>query len=136
MEATPIDYSDIPPLNGEFFKKATAAWPPPKRQLTIRLDADVLDWLKANGRGYQTRLNHILRAAMEALPRRSRSAAAQELGRVVAEIRQEVREKGLDKKPKREIHAAVAAARRDSKKPGNARRTAAGAKTTRKTPAS
>jgi hypothetical protein len=36
----------------------------------------VLTWLKANGRGYQTRINRILRAAMESKPRRSRSTAA------------------------------------------------------------
>ena len=48
-----------------------------KQQLTIRLDADVLTWLKANGRGYQTRINRILRAAMEGQPSsRSRPAAA------------------------------------------------------------
>ena len=77
LDATPIDYSDIPPLGDEFFTKATAAWPPAKHQLTIRLDEDVLNWLKANGRGYQTRINLILRAAMESkTPRRSRSTAA------------------------------------------------------------
>jgi len=72
-----IDYSDIPPLDKSFYTKATEAWPPAKLQLTIRLDADVLDWLKANGRGYQTRINRILRAAMESQrPRRSRPAPA------------------------------------------------------------
>ena len=77
LDATPIDYSDIPPLGDEFFTKATEAWPPAKQQLTIRLDADVLHWLKANGRGYQTRINRILRAAMESQPsRRSRSMPA------------------------------------------------------------
>ena len=77
LDATPIDYSDIPPLGDEFFTKATEAGPPAKHQLTIRLDADVLNWLKANGKGYQTRINRILRAAMEAQPpRRSRSTAA------------------------------------------------------------
>ena len=60
-----IDYSDIPPLGEEFFKKATAPWPPTKQQLTIRVDADVLGWLRAGGKGYQTRINRILRAAME-----------------------------------------------------------------------
>jgi uncharacterized protein (DUF4415 family) len=74
LDAIPIDYSDIPPLGDEFFKKATAAWPPAKQQLTIRLDADVLEWLKAHGRGYQTRINRILRAAMDSQPaRRARS---------------------------------------------------------------
>jgi uncharacterized protein (DUF4415 family) len=70
MTGAAIDYSDIPPLDKTFFTKATVAWPPPKKQLTIRLDADVLVWLKARGRGYQTRINHILRAAMESQPRR------------------------------------------------------------------
>ncbi len=71
-----IDYSDIPELGDEFFAKATAPLPPAKHQLTIRLDRDVLDWLKANGKGYQTRINRILRAVMESAPsRRSRSKA-------------------------------------------------------------
>jgi uncharacterized protein (DUF4415 family) len=75
MKDADIDYSDIPPLDKAFFTKATVAWPPAKTQLTIRLDADVLAWLKANGRGYQTRINHILRVAMESQPaRRSRKA--------------------------------------------------------------
>lgn len=67
-----IDYSDIPPLDKSFYTKATAAWPPAKQQLTIRLDSDVLEWLKACGRGYQTRINRILRSAMESRPPRSR----------------------------------------------------------------
>jgi uncharacterized protein (DUF4415 family) len=65
MKDSDIDYSDIPPLGDEFFRKAAIPWPPAKRQLTIRLDDDVLQWLRANGRGYQTRINRILRAAME-----------------------------------------------------------------------
>ena len=69
-----IDYSDIPPLDPSFFRKATEAWPPAKQQVTVRLDVDVLDWLKLHGKGYQTRLNRILRAAMEHQdPRRSRT---------------------------------------------------------------
>lgn len=69
MKDGDIDYSDIPPLDKSFFTKATEAWPPPKQQLTIRLDADVLKWLKSHGRGYQTRINRILRVAMESQPR-------------------------------------------------------------------
>ena len=65
-----IDYSDIPPLDKSFLKKATTAWPPMKKQLTIRLDADVLAWLKRHGRGYQTRINRILRVVMESQPPR------------------------------------------------------------------
>ncbi len=65
-----IDYSDLAPLDKSFLKKATTAWPPVKKQLTIRLDADVLAWLKAHGRGYQTRINRILRVVMESQPPR------------------------------------------------------------------
>ncbi len=71
MKDDTIDYSDIPPLNKSFLKKAATTWPPVKKQLTIRLDADVLAWLKAQGRGYQTRINRILRVIMESQPRRS-----------------------------------------------------------------
>jgi uncharacterized protein (DUF4415 family) len=71
LDSLPIDYSDIPPLDDSFFKRAKVAWPPVKKQLTVRLDADVLAWLKSQGRGYQTRLNRILRVAMESQPARS-----------------------------------------------------------------
>ena len=70
MRDADIDYSEIPPLGKAFLKKATTPWPPAKKQLTIRLDADVLDWLKGQGRGYQTRINRILRIAMESRPSR------------------------------------------------------------------
>jgi len=43
---------------------------PIKKPLNIRLDADVLAWLKSQGKGYQTRLNSLLRAAMEKHARR------------------------------------------------------------------
>jgi uncharacterized protein (DUF4415 family) len=74
MKDSDIDYSDIPELDDSFFKKATEAWPPAKQQLTIRLDTDVVRWLKAHGRGYQTRINRILRAAMESQPGSSQAA--------------------------------------------------------------
>ena len=68
MRDSGIDYLDIPALDRTFLRKATLAWPPAKKQLTIRLDADVLDWLKGQGRGYQTRINRILRIVMESQP--------------------------------------------------------------------
>ena len=40
--------------------------PPGKKQVTVRLDTDVLMWLKSQGRGYQTRINSILRAYYDA----------------------------------------------------------------------
>ena len=61
-----IDYTDIPELDENFFRKARVVVPPGKKQLTIRLDADVVSWLKDQGKGYQSRINAILRAYYEA----------------------------------------------------------------------
>jgi uncharacterized protein (DUF4415 family) len=63
MKDEDIDYSDIPELDDDFFAKATFV--PSKQLVTIRLDADVVEWLKRNGKGYQTRTNKILRTVME-----------------------------------------------------------------------
>lgn len=65
-EEDAIDYSDIPPLSDDFWKHAVRNpfYRPTKSSTTVRLDTDVLLWLKAQGRGYQTRLNAILREAM------------------------------------------------------------------------
>ena len=61
-----IDTSDIPPLTGEFWKHAirNPFYKPTKTATTVRVDSDVLLWLKSKGKGYQTRLNVILREAM------------------------------------------------------------------------
>ena len=61
-----IDYSDIPALDDKFFEEARVVVSPGKQQLTLRLDADVLAWLKSQGPKYQTRINAILRAYYEA----------------------------------------------------------------------
>jgi uncharacterized protein (DUF4415 family) len=61
-----IDYSDIPPLDEDFWKNAirNPYYKPVKKQLTVRLDADLIAWLRSAGKGYQTRLNSILRQEM------------------------------------------------------------------------
>jgi uncharacterized protein (DUF4415 family) len=61
-----IDFSEIPPLEESFWKNAVRnpLYRPVKRQLTVRLDADVVAWLRQQGKGYQTRLNQMLREAM------------------------------------------------------------------------
>jgi uncharacterized protein (DUF4415 family) len=61
-----IDYSDIPELDEHFWAKAKVVMPPGKKQLTLRIDEDVLDWMKGQGKGYQSRINAILRAYYEA----------------------------------------------------------------------
>ncbi|MBM4301510.1 MAG: BrnA antitoxin family protein [Deltaproteobacteria bacterium] len=66
MKDEEIDYSDIPELDEAFFEKAVIVLPQPKASVSIRLDQEVLDWFKAQGKGYQTRINALLRAYMEA----------------------------------------------------------------------
>ena len=66
-----IDYSEIPELGEEFFRKAVLRMPEPKASVTIRLDRDVLNWFKRQGRGYQTRINALLRSYMEAQKQRA-----------------------------------------------------------------
>jgi uncharacterized protein (DUF4415 family) len=66
LKDSEIDFSDIPGLGTAFFKRATLSLPEPKTAVTIRLDRQVLNWFKAKGPGYQTRINALLRAYMEA----------------------------------------------------------------------
>jgi uncharacterized protein (DUF4415 family) len=61
-----IDDSDIPRLGKSFWKTAKLSMPEPKDRLTIRVDHDVVKWLKKAGSGYQTRINAILRSYMKA----------------------------------------------------------------------
>jgi uncharacterized protein (DUF4415 family) len=67
IEAMPdedIDYSDIPPLDEEFFKNAKLVKRTPRtEQISIRIDTEVLEWFKnhAQDRGYQTLINDVLR---------------------------------------------------------------------------
>ena len=66
MADTQIDYSDTPPAKPEEWRDATVGkfYRPIKQQLTLRIDADVVDWFKRQGRGYQTRINELLRDVM------------------------------------------------------------------------
>ena len=59
-----IDTSDIPEVKDWSPAEIGKFYRPIKKPVTIRLDADVLAWLKSQGAGYQTRLNTILRQAM------------------------------------------------------------------------
>lgn len=66
MPDSEIDFSDIPPLDDSFWKNAVRNpfYKPTKTSTTVRVDSDVLFWLKVQGKGYQTRMNEILREAM------------------------------------------------------------------------
>jgi len=64
MRDKDIDLDDIPELDDDFFKNAQLQMPA-KQSVTMRLDSDVLDWFKEQGKGYQTRINQLLRKYME-----------------------------------------------------------------------
>ena len=65
MKDEDFDTNDIPELDEEFFRNAV--WRlPGKQPVTIRIDTDVLEWFKGQGKGYQTRINQLLRRYMEA----------------------------------------------------------------------
>ncbi len=66
LKDRPIDFSDIPELPPDAFKNAVRGrfYRPVKQAVSLRLDADVLAWLKKDGDGYQTRVNQMLRERM------------------------------------------------------------------------
>jgi uncharacterized protein (DUF4415 family) len=64
MRDEDIDLSEMPEVVDWSGAEMGKFYRPPKRSVTMRLDQDVLDWLKAYGRGYQTRVNLLLRHAM------------------------------------------------------------------------
>jgi len=64
MKDKDIDFSDIPELTGNEKFVVGKFYRPIKKSLTIRIDADVLAWVKSQGKGYQTRINSYLRNAM------------------------------------------------------------------------
>ena len=61
-----IDFYDLPLTHATDWEQAERGkyYRPIKQQLTVRIDADVAAWLKGQGKGYQSRLNQIPRAAM------------------------------------------------------------------------
>lgn len=62
LKDSDIDYSDIPPLDESFFTKATVELPKKKDSITLRVDHDVLEFFKDQGKGYQTLMNAVLKA--------------------------------------------------------------------------
>jgi len=70
MQDAEIELSDVPELDPEMFARAVVRRglkpAPGKRLITLRVDSDVLAWFKSQGRGYQTRINALLRAYREA----------------------------------------------------------------------
>ncbi len=66
-DKTRRDAPEGPSLGADFWKQANVVYPEgPKKQITVRLDADMVEWFRNQGRGYQTRMNAVLRSYYEA----------------------------------------------------------------------
>ena len=62
-----IDTSDIPELTDDFWTNARVRFPSEgKERLTIRIDEEVVEWFRSQGRGYQSKMNAVLRSFYEA----------------------------------------------------------------------
>jgi uncharacterized protein (DUF4415 family) len=70
-----IDLSEMPEVVDWSGAEIGKFYRPPKKSVTMRLDLDVLDWLKGYGKGYQTKVNLLLRHAMANAERRPRKKA-------------------------------------------------------------
>jgi uncharacterized protein (DUF4415 family) len=66
MKDDEIDFSDIPKIDPDVFKKMIIRMPRRKELVSIRIDPDVLGWFRKQGRRYQTRINAVLRSYVEA----------------------------------------------------------------------
>ncbi len=71
-----IDFSEMPEVVDWTGAEVGRFYRPAKRPVTMRLDEDIIDWLKSYGRGYQTRANLLLRHAMESGRRKTASRRA------------------------------------------------------------
>ncbi len=61
-----IDFSDIPELDADFWREAELSRPDRTEQVTMRIRRSVLDYFRAPGKGYQTRINHVLESYVRA----------------------------------------------------------------------
>ncbi len=69
MKDKDIDFSDIPELDEEFWKRAKLIDPDHTEQITMRVKSSVLTYFKAAGKGYQTRINRVLESYVRSAKR-------------------------------------------------------------------
>jgi uncharacterized protein (DUF4415 family) len=65
MPDSTIDTSEIPELDQNFWDHAKLVQPRTKQAISIRVDSDVLDWFKNQGKGYQSLMNSVLKSYVE-----------------------------------------------------------------------
>lgn len=61
-----IDFSEIPELDDDWFRGAQIVTPESLKPVSLRIDREVLTWFKGRGRGYQSLMNAVLKAYMNA----------------------------------------------------------------------
>ena len=64
-DKTSPDAPEAESLGAEFWKSARVVMPSGKTSVHLRLDSDIVEWFKANGKGHLTRMNSVLRAYVE-----------------------------------------------------------------------
>lgn len=65
-----IDYSDIPETDEKFWSDAEVLFPTKKTHVSIRLDDDIISWFKQFGRGYQTKINSVLKSYITSIQKK------------------------------------------------------------------
>ncbi len=65
-----IDYSDIPETDEEFWSDAEILFPTKKTHVSIRLDDDIISWFKQFGKGYQTKINSVLKSYITSIQKK------------------------------------------------------------------
>jgi uncharacterized protein (DUF4415 family) len=68
-DRTRADAPEVESLGAEFWKSARVRMPAGKTSVHLRVDSDVVEWFKAQGKGHLTRMNAVLRAYVEARKR-------------------------------------------------------------------
>ena len=81
-----IDFSDAPPVLDWSGAEIGKFYRPTKKPVTMRLDSDVIAWLKADGRGYQTKANWLLRHAMTHFRKERNISSRESRGRRVGKV--------------------------------------------------
>jgi uncharacterized protein (DUF4415 family) len=64
-KAIASDPDAAPIADASWFRRAKIVLPEPKKAVSIRLDRDVMEWFRNQGKGYQTRINAVLRAYVQ-----------------------------------------------------------------------
>jgi uncharacterized protein (DUF4415 family) len=82
-----IDFSDAAPVLDWSGAEMGKFYRPKKKPVTMRLDSDVIAWLKAEGRGYQTKANWLLRQAMTQFTKKASSASRGRRGQRVVKVK-------------------------------------------------